>query len=169
MSNTNLGSDKKIIAGLERTGLSVLEGNIWKTIALKSGIGIHNLLETTVLNNEVSLLGVAGGNGKVFCLINGEFLDYTEILGLEGKSVFFLTETKDSKGKKSLWAGTNKGLVRFRDAKRELFDSTSGLPNDSILSVLETTDLKGKDVVWIGTTDGAAKCYLSDLEKGKPN
>ncbi len=169
LANASLESDKKIIAGLERTGLSVLEGNTWKTIALKNGIGIHNLLETTVLNNEALLLGVAGGNGKVFRLIKEEFVDYTEMLGLTDKSVFFLAETKDSKGNKTLWAGTNKGIARFRDGKREFFDNSSGLPNDSILSVLETTDHKGKEVIWVGTTDGAAKCYLADLEAGKPN
>lgn len=168
LQELNSPKGKQICAGFDTYGIACLDNGKWQSYMSTDRSGGHNLIETSLLDGNPTLL-VVNGPGKVFALIDGHLIDYTEKVGLKDKAVFFLTETVSQDGSRTLWAGTYKGLGRFRNGSWQFFDTTTGLPNNFVLSLLETTNKEGKPTLWVGTPDGVARCSLSDLDSGKPN
>ncbi len=66
--------------------------------------------------------------------------------GLPGKVVHSICAARDG----SLWVGTDKGVVRFKDHRSRVWDVGSGLAHNQIRSIFE--DSSG--AIWIGTLGG---------------
>src|SRR5262249_45103871 len=62
------------------------------------------------------------------------------------------TMINDSSG--TLWVGTSRGLVRYRDGKQALYTTAQGLSHNDILALYEDRDRN----LWVGT---AGVCKLS--------
>ena len=71
---------------------------------------------------------------------------FTQLDGLSGDSVDALFEDREG----SIWAVTNEGIDRFRDAAVASYSVNQGLSNAQVSSVLAARD----GSVWIGTGDG---------------
>jgi signal transduction histidine kinase/ligand-binding sensor domain-containing protein len=91
-------------------------------------------------------LAAASKNAVVFEHVNGVIERLTAGKELPGSRIQAIYGDKQG----SVWIGTNRGLVRWADAKVQQFPVNDSLATESILSVME--DAEGD--LWVGTETG---------------
>jgi signal transduction histidine kinase/CheY-like chemotaxis protein/ligand-binding sensor domain-containing protein len=86
-----------------------------------------------------------------------------------------LLETASASGGRTLWIGTNDGLVRVEGGRAVRYSTEHGLPNHVVMSLLPRTTRDGTLAVWVGTYGGGlARVDLGqwtafDTTSGLPN
>lgn len=139
------GPSRHLFAGT-LTGLVRLDLHSWRSINSDAGLpdsSVVSLLEAKGQPDRRYFLGTTAGLAA--------FADGTwRRVGSEPvsrASVFALLESAD---RKTLWAGTNRGLAALRGGKWSLEDTEAGLPRESVVSLLETPE-NGGTRIWAGT------------------
>lgn len=115
--------------------------------------GFDPLDEALPRDNIVRLLVDAEGSLWVGTVNGGLFRhsargveQLSSLRGLPNNRVPSLFQDRE----RSIWAGTNAGLLRLRDAPFTTFSTEDGLPDDYVRSVIED----GQGTLWIGTSRG---------------
>lgn len=136
--------DGGIIAGNNVSGLKRLAGGIFRDNPieqLNSGVLIRSLLT----DRDGGLWIGAISQGLLHIQQDGSDR-FTHADGLSGDMVFCLFEDKEG----NVWAGTQRGLDRFRDLPVTTLSKREGLSDDAAGSVFAS----GSGGVWIGTQAG---------------
>ncbi|MEO0686929.1 MAG: two-component regulator propeller domain-containing protein, partial [Cyanobacteria bacterium J06649_11] len=79
---------------------------------------------------------------------------------LRGKNVTSISFAKD----KSVWVGTDNGLLRLNPYNGAVLDRVAGLPSSRIISI--APDVGNK--LWVGTSEGLA-WLMPTMERAQPH
>jgi diguanylate cyclase (GGDEF)-like protein len=138
-------TDGKMLIATEG-GLYIENG---KTFSLLPGTDTINetlqidsmLIET----NDRIILGTQGDG--LYCFCSGKLEHYNTKNGLVNNRVAALFLDRE----KSLWIGTNLGVVRLHRGNITKYTKTNGLSDDYVRAVVNVPD---SGVTWVGTSDG---------------
>jgi ligand-binding sensor domain-containing protein len=86
--------------------------------------------------------------GGVSHLVNEQWINIDESLGLQGTIVYAIAQEKNG----ALWFGTEKGLSRFDGEHWQYFHADTGMINNHVYSIAITPE----NDVWVGTRGGVS-------------
>ncbi len=136
-------------------GLSVLEGEAWRSYRVGEGLPSNSLIGLAEDREGNVWIGTDGAGLTRFS--GGRFRTFTSRDGLASDVILALRA--DAGG--TLWIATNGGLSRFSGGRFVSFPGTAaGLRSDSVTQVVE--DARGD--VWVGTSRGVSRISRASLD-----
>jgi diguanylate cyclase (GGDEF)-like protein len=157
--------DGKMVVATE-AGLYIEDG---KTFSLLPGTAsIHEKLHIDSMlieTNDRILLGTQGDGLYCFCV--GKLEHYSTKNGLVNNRIASLFLDRE----KSLWIGTNLGVVRLHRGNITKYTKTNGLSDDYVRAVV---NIAANGVTWVGTSDGLNRIKNHEItrlgkEQGLPS
>jgi len=122
-----------------RNGLSRFDRKYFKNYLMKDGLS--NEYARVVTEDFDGNLWVGYGVEGIDCLKDGKFTNMdNEGIPRVGIRVIYRGKNR------TMWIGTNDGLIRWRDKKATFYKAAAGLPSD-LFAIYEDAD----STVWIGT------------------
>lgn len=140
--------------GTYRKGLLQIRIGAFKNHSFSS-LGIEEIPSALEEIND-STLWIGTDEGKIFELQNNKLRKiefYNNLSGSRIKSIFV-----DSK--KTIWICSYKGLLKYKNGKESLLNSSTGLPDNTIRSIVEA----GNGNYWVGTRQSGLYLISEDLK-----
>jgi signal transduction histidine kinase/ligand-binding sensor domain-containing protein len=136
--------DGGIVAGNNVGGLKRLAGGIFRDYPIKQ---LSSRVQTRdLLTDRDGGLWIGASSQGLIHMHQDSFDRFTHADGLSGDMVLSLFEDREG----NVWAGTQRGLDRFRDLPVTTLSKREGLSDDAASSVFAS----GSGGVWIGTSAG---------------
>jgi signal transduction histidine kinase len=147
-------SEGVLFIGTEGSGVYRQDEDGWRRYWMGSGMTNNYVWSFAETRNEGTpriLVGTWGGGLNV--------LDGDRVGAFPGwpetyHSIAALCVGQDG----SIWAGTNRGLVRFKDCRIETYGGDAGIASPQVRSLVEGPDGK----IWFGTLGGTLGCIDTD-------
>jgi ligand-binding sensor domain-containing protein/signal transduction histidine kinase len=146
----HVGKDDTLWLGTEGAGAYRLQRGQWTRYA--EAEGLTNLFVWSVLEDTAGRTWAGTWGGGLFELVEGRFVHPPALVG-ENLAVCALRSGRDG----SLWAGTQRGLLRLVEGKVERFAADFARPD--VRAIAEDRD----GVIWFGLSGGG----LGRWEKGQ--
>lgn len=89
---------------------------------------------------------IATYGGGISCCNDGKWTSYTKDNGLHSEKVTCLIEGNDG----TIWAGTDDGLMRFKDDEWKLFTVKQGMLHNTVTALA----MSSKGILWVGSSIG---------------
>lgn len=128
-------------------GLVRYNGNDFRVFTPTNTPGLRGLRINCIFEDSGGKLWVATADGGLSAISEGVFKNFTVNEGLPGNYVTSVCEGKDG----AIWAGTEKGIARYRDGRWESLTKEKGLGDNFINTVSIIRD----GSVLAGTASGA--------------
>ncbi len=127
-----------------------------KWVAWSQAQGLRDPATHAIVEDASGALWVGSCHGGIARLDGDHFTAFGAPEGLPNDSVYTLFPAADG----SLWAGTFRGLARFRQGRFTRYTTEQGLPDDRVVQLLED----GCGYLWIGTRSGLIRVPLSSFD-----
>jgi ligand-binding sensor domain-containing protein len=122
-----------------RSGLSRFDGKHFTNYTMKDGLS--NEYARVVTEDFDGNIWIGYGAQGIDCFKDGKFTNM-DIEGIPHVSIRTIRRGSD----RTMWIGTDDGLIRWRDGKSTFYKAEAGLPKD-LFAIYEDSD----HAVWIGT------------------
>jgi ligand-binding sensor domain-containing protein len=122
-----------------RNGVARFDGKHFKNFLMKNGLS--NEYARVVTEDFDNNIWIGYGAQGIDCYKDGKFTNMDEV-GIPRVGIRVIHRGRN----RTMWIGTDAGLIRWRDKKATIYRAEAGLPND-LFAIYEDTD----HTVWIGT------------------
>jgi signal transduction histidine kinase len=136
--------DGTLFVGNNCGGLSIFDGERFKTYAEKDGLSNSCVWSLAEDSNHDIWIGTWGGG--IYRFRDGHFTQYGRPQGLPSLVIFSIAAARDG----SLWIATQEGLSHMQDGRFRNYTVADGLSSDRIVTVYQ--DRGGG--IWAGTSAG---------------
>ena len=151
-----LAESKQLLIGTLH-GISTLRVDGWLAFDDQNGLPHHSV--HSVLDGDTGFwLGTAAGGAAKWAGDRWQLFGPGD--GLPHESVWTMLETV-TKGRRSLWMGTENGLLRELGGEVTVFDTKSGLPHNAIVALIE---VPSRGQLWAGTFGGGVAFFELERE-----
>ncbi len=140
-------------AGTNGGGIARVESEGWISFTTATGLpekSVTSLLET--VEDGAFWIGTYGGGVARF--LDGRWSVFDSRSGLPDNSVWVLKETASADGNRAVWAGTDRGLVRYHRGRWTSFNAQTPILDSAINCLLEDSARS----LWVGADRGLA-CF----------
>ncbi|MCG8454855.1 MAG: hypothetical protein MI919_01130 [Holophagales bacterium] len=146
-----LAESKQLLVGTLH-GVSTIRLDGWLAFDDQGGLP-HNSVHSMLDGDSGLWLGTAAGGAAKWR--GDRWQLFGEVDGLPHASVWVILETMTD-SRRSLWMGTETGLLRRRGEEIEIFDDETGLPHSAIVALLE---VPSRGQLWAGTFGGGVALF----------
>jgi|GEM_PF-540765 len=158
--------DRSLLWVATAQGLARCRGEVCTEVAALRGLTVRALGPTRSEDGRLALwigtnrglfrLDDAGGDLPVLSPL------FNDPAVLPDPSILTLAETIAKDGKRSLWLGTGRGVVRLREGTWTLYEQSPGFPGGRILKLLASRGSDGEPVVWAGSLRAGLLRFADD-------